>query len=355
MFNLFVNSSTLKDKMKFVKIIPKGEILSVQDLGDLKAKYFQLYVSEDERRTYLRSLSKNKEKSKESVANVIKESAIKYLEQVFDEDKEFSTEVLVRTISDCKDAVESMIDLLQDYTIDSLRGLIGHLSSHDFYTYDHSINVSMYCISILRSIKPEATRSELLHVGLGGLLHDLGKIKIPTKILNSPKGLTSDEYQVIKKHPHYGNELVGEKEILDDIDLQVIKRIIYEHHENVDGTGYPRGLKNHEIHFFSKICAIADFFDAITTKRSYSDVMPISKALEVMKNTCGKKIDEDIFNLFLKNIKSSDFKIQNYKNIEMDHGFDPSIPYEKFPLIENNQKIENTNFGKIKILEKKKD
>ena len=98
----------------------------------------------------MKSLVQSGDFSEVQAAEFIKDSAIKYLHDVFDPKKEFSTEVLSETIQGCKDAVENMIDVLDEYSIDGLRGLIGNLSSHDFYTYDHSINVSMYCITILR-------------------------------------------------------------------------------------------------------------------------------------------------------------------------------------------------------------
>jgi HD-GYP domain-containing protein (c-di-GMP phosphodiesterase class II) len=160
--------------------------------------------------------------------NVIKDAAIEYLNNIFGKDKEFSTELLAKNIEGCRDVVESMVDALDQHNIDSLRNLIGNLSFHDFYTYDHSINVSMYCISIYRAINPKATRRELMHAGLGGLLHDLGKIKIPTHILNNPGGLSDEDYQIIKQHPDFGLDLLlnGHCEVSGDIDLKIIARFV---------------------------------------------------------------------------------------------------------------------------------
>lgn len=348
-YDLYVNSSAVKNKQKFIKIFPEGEYLSNYDLSELKKKYFQLYVCEDQRNNYMKSLTKSGVVSDIEATTFIKDSAIKYLHNIFDEEKEFSTELLSETIEECRGAVESMIDVLDDYNIDSLKGLIGSLSGHDFYTYDHSINVSMYCITILRALKPDANRLELIHAGLGGLLHDLGKVKIPTYILNSPGGLTDEEYGIIKKHPDYGIDLLknGECEVSDDLDLNIIARIVHEHHENWDGNGYPSKIKEKEIHLLARICTIADFFDAITTKRSYSEVLPISQAIDVMNKFSGIKLDPKLFKVFAAHVKYT--KVKSTRDLKLADSFDPTIPYETIPLEEVKQMFEDEDFGKIRI------
>lgn len=352
-YDLYVNSSTLKDKSKFIRLFPLGQALDVQDISDIKKKYHQLYVPEEQRRAYMRSLAGAEEIDDSEAVTFIKDTAIQYLHKIFDDDKEFSTEVLSETIQGCRDAVESMIDVLDDYNIDSLRGLIGSLSGHDFYTYDHSINVSMYCITILRALKKDATRTELMHAGLGGLLHDLGKIKIPTHILNNPSGLSDEEYETIKLHPKYGIDLLmdGSCDVEEDIDLQTIGRIIKEHHENWDGTGYPDKLKESEIHLLARVCAIADFFDAVTTKRSYNKVLPVSQAIDIMDKTSGKKLDPKVFKLFAAHVKHS--KVETAKELKMADSFDPSIPYADLPLEEVTQMFEDKDFGKIRLIDEK--
>lgn len=352
-YDLYVNSSSLKDKQKFVRLFPKGETLAGPEIEDLVKKYHQVYVSESQRRDFMKSLGKGDHVDDAEAASFIKDTAIQYLHRVFDDDKEFSTELLSETIQGCRDAVESMIDVLDEYNIDSLRGLIGNLSGHDFYTYDHSINVSMYCITIVRAIKKDASRTELMHAGLGGLLHDLGKIKIPTHILNNPGGLSDEEYEVIKKHPKYGIDLLkeGSCDVDDDIDLNTIARIIHEHHENWNGTGYPDKLKETEIHLLARICAIADFFDAVTTKRSYSKVLPVSQAISIMEKTAGKKLDPKIFKVFAAHVDHS--KLESAKDLRMADSFDPTLPYETLPLEEVKEMFKGEDFGKIRVIEEK--
>ncbi|MCT4641630.1 MAG: HD domain-containing protein [Bacteriovoracaceae bacterium] len=350
-YDLYVNSSGLDSKQKFIKIFNRDDIFETTDLKRLRNNYPMIYVAEEDRETYLKSLVKISDVDVSEATSIIKNSAIEYLQNIFEGNKEITSEILSDTIRKSKVAVESMIDVLDDYNIDSLRGLIGQLSAHDFYTYDHSINVSMYSIMLLKAIKPDATKSELLHAGLGSLLHDLGKIKISTSILNSPNGLTEQEYQEIKKHPGYGIDLLlqGELDVDDDLDLESIGRVINEHHENVDGSGYPNKKKGSEIHLLAKICAIADFYDAITTKRSYSDVMTTSKAIMVMENTCDKKIDRVLFNIFKSHLNYGQLKAN--KDYVMDNSFDPTIPYAKLPVEEIEKLFSKKDFGKIKLTE----
>lgn len=357
LFDLYVNSSVIKGKEKFVRIFPSGEILKRDDLEEFHKKYFQLYVSEDQRRIYLRSLVKS---SADTVVktNVLKEAALDYLHNIFDKNKEFSTELLSKSIEGCREVVENMVDVLDDQNIDSLRNLIGNLSFHDFYTYDHSINVSMYCITIYRAVNPKASRRELIHAGLGGLLHDLGKIKIPTNILNNPGGLTTEEYETIKQHPDFGIDLLlsGHCEVDSSIDLKIIARVIHEHHENFDGTGYPRKLKGkEEIHLLARVCTIADFFDAITTKRSYNEVLPVADAMNTMRKFRAIKLDPDIFDIFDKHVRY--VRAEVTRDLKLSDSFDPTLPYAHLPLEEVSKFAKEMDFGKIKVVdpaEKKK-
>ncbi len=351
-YDLFVNSSVVKGKEKFVRIFPSGGILHKEEVDEFHKKYVQLYIAEDQRKLYLRSLVRESNVNDLQKANVLKDAALDYLHNIFDNNKEFSTEILTQGIEGCREVVANMVDVLDHHNIDSLRGLIGNLSFHDFYTYDHSINVSMYCITIYKAIHPKATKKELMHAGLGGLLHDLGKIKIPTHILNNPGGLSDDDYKEIKKHPDFGLELLlgGHCEVDKEIDLKVVARVVHEHHENFDGTGYPSKLKGKdEIHLLARVCTIADFFDAITTKRSYNEVLPITDAMNTMRKFRGIKLDPEIFDTFDAHVRyvRADFA----RDLRLSDKFDPTIPYAKLPLEEVKKFEKEMDFGKIKVVD----
>ena len=346
-YDLYVNSSSLESKEKYVRVFPEGDSLTQEMLQEFIHKYLRLYIPEMQRSKYMRSIVKAPG-SDVKKTEVIKDSAIHYLDNLFKHSKEFNTEVLSQTIKDSREAVESMVDVLHDYKIDDLRKLIGNLSFHDFYTFDHSINVAMYSITIYKAYRPLATRLELVHVGLGGLLHDLGKIKIPTEILNNPGKLLEHEYNEIKKHPDFGLELMlsGHCEVSSDIDLKAISRVIHEHHENVDGSGYPRRLKAPDISLYAKVVAIADFFDAITTKRSYNQVLDLEEALKVMSRTVNIKIEGDIFHVFTQETKK--IILKDTVKFELEHSFDPTLPYKELPLVPIEKPKETPkDFGKI--------
>lgn len=332
-YDIFINSSGNDSRDRFVCIVEKGQKVSPHDLVRFKKKYFQLYILESERAIYAKTINRlNVDDSKKG--EVLKDSAISYLGRLFDDDKEFTTEVLEETILDCRDSVESMVSLIQDYSIQDLQKLIAGLSFHDFYTYDHSINVSMYCISLYQMMHPGSNKDDIVQAGLGGMLHDLGKIKIPTYIINNPGKLSDKDFEKIKQHPGFGHDLLCRSQCdLGGVDLSGVKRAVHEHHENYNGTGYPRRLEGMEIHKLARITAIADFFDAITTKRSYHDVLPIDKALGVMENTVGKKIDPQYFAIF----KNNAHEIVEKSNVTLPDAFDPCRPYNVLPFEERKK------------------
>lgn len=330
-YDLYVNSSANELKEKYVRIYPKNDSISSEELKIFKKKYYQLYVHESQREAYLKSLINLSNVDDGPKSEVIKTSAIHYLDKIFDKDKEFTTEVLSETLQGCKTTVESMVDVIKDYDVSKLQSLIATLSFHDFYTYDHSINVSMYCIALYTAARPNAPKEEIVLAGLGGLLHDIGKLKISTDIINNPDKLTDDEFNIIKKHPDYGYNLLVENSCdCEGVDFEIIKRIVHEHHENFNGTGYPNKLAGVDIHLLARVTAIADFFDAITTKRSYHDVLTTEDAIAVMSKTVGKKLDPELFEIFTKSVKQ--LVLTGKINKELPEDFDPCQPQNVLPF-----------------------
>lgn len=364
-YDLYVNSSSSEVREHFVRIFPRNDTLGPEDLNIFKKKYHQLYVHESQRMDYMRSLIHLDHGSATEKGDIIKGFAISYLDNIFKSDKEFSTDVLSHSIEGCKVAVESMVDVIKDYDVSQIQNLIATLSFHDFYTYDHSINVSMYCIGLFKAIKPTATKEELVLAGLGGLLHDLGKIKLTTDIINKPEKLTDQEFELIKKHPDFGKQLLEDNpcEICKDttLDFNVISRIIHEHHENYNGSGYPQQLAGNNIHLLARVTAVADFFDAVTTKRSYHEVLTTEDAINIMSKSVGKKLDPVIFEFFTKNVKQL---VMSGKKVyqELPDSFDPCQPQNVLPFqtakpsykIEGFTGKEKEEFGKVKGDPKKK-
>ena len=169
-----------------------------------------------------------------------------------------------------------------------------NIKTFDNYTYEHSLSVSIY--ATLVAIACGFKEKELENISLSGLLHDLGKKCIDDFILNKPDKLTDDEYEEIKKHSSFGYNIVK-----DDFQISAtIKTTIYEHHENEDGTGYPRHLKGNEIYKFAKIIHIVDVYDALISKRPYKNPLPPVKALDYIKEKTGTMFDPYYVDIFMK-------------------------------------------------------
>lgn len=163
------------------------------------------------------------------------------------------------------------------------------LMDHDYYTYTHATNVCIYCLALADGLgisDPE----DLVAIGTGALLHDVGKRRIPSAILNKRGKLDKDEWDLIQEHPRKGFDEVAARGDLSWAQLMMI----YQHHERLDGNGYPVGLKGEEIHEWARICAIADVFDALTSERAYRKPDSTDKVLEYMGKMAGKAFDAEM-------------------------------------------------------------
>lgn len=349
-YDLYINSSGIDARQHFVRVFPMGQLIQDSDVKTLLERYHQLYAAESQRSLYLKSITHSPRFSEVRKTEIIKHAAIQHLDNLFHPKKPFTTELLNESIVACRDTVEAMVDVVQAHDVEGLQKHIAALSFHDFYTYDHSINVSMYCIAILNAIDPNASRDHLITAGMGGLLHDLGKIEIPTHLLNKAGKLTDEEFGIIKTHSSLGLKILSEKgvETPPTVSIDEVRRVVHEHHENFDGTGYPQKLAGPNIHFLARLTAIADFFDAITTKRSYHEALSIDEALGLMSKTKGKKIDPKLFNQFFEHIKNLHHeKMPVYPGF-IDSTFDPCQPHTSLPIhnVQAQIKAKIVNSGK---------
>lgn len=173
------------------------------------------------------------------------------------------------------------------------------LSSYDSYTYVHSVNVDV--LSVIIGIGMGLKNSELELLSQGALMHDIGKCDVPVEILNKPAKLTKEEYEEMKNHPLYGLKRLRDRVDTGAEDVAaVVKNAVYSHHENWDGSGYPRGLQGEGIHKFARIIHVADVYDALTAKRAYKDAMNPADAIEYIMANSGTMFDIDVINTFLK-------------------------------------------------------
>lgn len=160
-----------------------------------------------------------------------------------------------------------------------------HLRAWDSYTSDHSVHVA--ALSVLIGSRLGLTHDELHRLGIGAILHDIGKSTIPKEVLLKKGSLTEQEYATIKTHARSGWEL-----IVDSNSIMPTSSIVtLQHHERLDGSGYPSGLKGSEIFHFSKIVAVADVFDALRADRSYRERVAPAMVLKIMQSEAGVKMD----------------------------------------------------------------
>lgn len=170
------------------------------------------------------------------------------------------------------------------------------LRTQDDYTFAHSVNVCV--LSLMTGITLGFNDEELANLGIGALLHDLGKVKIPDEILNKRGRLTKEEFSIIKMHTTYGYHLILHAKNLDRIHALMA----YQHHESYDGSGYPLGLKEEMFIEQAQIISIADKFDALTADRVYRSSFPPREAYEMCAAAGNHLFKEHIVKAFLYNI-----------------------------------------------------
>ena len=218
------------------------------------------------------------------------ESAIKSIKQM-------------QTIKQINEQLKESQENLEKAYLESIEMLRYTVEAKDTYTRGHSDRVSEY--SVLLGKYLGLSDSELHTLKIGGLFHDIGKIGIPDIILQKEAKLTDDEYSQIKNHPSIGKHILSNASIFKDI-----IPIVYHHHEKYDGRGYPSGLAGEDIPFFARIAAIADSFDAMTSRRSYRDSLPLDVVKQEIQKNAGTQFDPKLVPVFL------DILNNNYEEIE---------------------------------------
>ncbi len=161
---------------------------------------------------------------------------------------------------------------------------------HDFHTFTHVANVSYYCVMLAKECGITAP-DELRKVAVGAMLHDLGKSEISGAILTKPGKLTDHEFRIIKTHPTIGFLRLSKRTDLSFGQLMMV----YQHHEHLDGTGYPVQVSGSEIHPWARICAVADVFEALTSNRPYRAGMNKDDAFRIMDRQMGTFFDVEVY------------------------------------------------------------
>lgn len=182
---------------------------------------------------------------------------------------------------------------------DFAAGDLFRVLNHDYATFTHSANVAYYC-GILASALGYA-KEDTEEIVAGGLLHDLGKLDIPDAILTKPGRLDADEFRMIKRHPKAGFIQLCHRTDLSEGQL----KMVYQHHERLDGTGYPVGIPSEEIHPWAKLCAVVDIYEAVTSQRPYRTPMPRSQAIDLLRRESETGLEKELVECWISIIQTT--------------------------------------------------
>lgn len=210
--------------------------------------------------------------------------------QLYLEDKvrERTQELTERSV-ELKDAYK----LLKEINIQFVQVMAETIEAKDEYTRGHCDRMRIQCLRIGELL--ELSEEDLETLEYATILHDLGKIGVAETILNKPGKLTKEEFDKIKEHPG-----MGEKILEGITHMGPAAKIVGAHHENYDGTGYPKGIKGEDIPLSSRIIAVADIFDAMYSSRPYREKLTLDDVLAEITRVAGKQLDPDIVEVFLR-------------------------------------------------------
>ncbi len=290
-FDLFL---TINEKQ--IHYLKAGDSLSEEKIAKFKTRLNNSVLIPMAQKKKYKEFIHNKMSSPDISTNekafLLRESSKSLIEELFESPE-------VEDALDCSNQVIQEFMHFMDTDPAALTQLI-KLSSHDFYTYNHSLDVSIYSLGLGKIIGYSG--KDLQELGEGALVHDIGKRQVHVDIITKAGPLDDMEWMQMRKHPLYGLKILNDHNVSN-----AIKACAFEHHENMMGTGYPQKLPGSEIHPFARIIAITDTYDALTTQRTYNVPKTPEEALNFMKNKLKGKYDED----FLEAMYSVLFKLKS--------------------------------------------
>jgi len=263
-------------------LLGEGVVLTQGFLTKLRYLGYDMLFVRDERFNDVEINYAISDKTKE-----VAYSAIRSVTTAFDNDENANIDV---------DSVRNaVLNILEDllYSFDILSNL-SDIMGYDEYTFHHSINTTV--LALVLGMAKGYTQTRLLELGMGVLMHDVGKTNISKEILNKKGSLSKEDFEEIKKHSAIGYEFIRNNR---DFSIHSA-HVALQHHEKWMGGGYPRGLKGEDIHEFGRIAAVADVYDALTSKRPYRDALEPYQAYEYILAQSGFQFDPEIIRIFTK-------------------------------------------------------
>jgi HD-GYP domain-containing protein (c-di-GMP phosphodiesterase class II) len=274
------------DKLSELKI----EALHNKDTG---SSFFVLSAQKEAYRDWVKDEMNSDELNPFEKSKILRESSMALMEDLF-ENPDVNT-----ALDESRPIIKDFIDFMQAAP-EAMSYMIS-LSGHDFYTYNHSLDVSIYSLGLGTALT--FNKTDLEELGVGSLFHDIGKRNVSLDILCKKGGLDDAEWEQMKRHPQYGLMILNQNPNISD----AIKASCFEHHESFSGGGYPQDISGQDIHPFARIVAITDTYDAMTTQRSYNIPLKPFDAVTMMKDKLAGRYDPD----FLKAMYSVLFKLKN--------------------------------------------
>lgn len=235
---------------------------------------------------------------KDPISNPLKQKALTTIvdtfKQVQSDPISSRSFVLEKSVKEFKAIIQHIMSELNETP--ELMSILSDVCVHDTYIFTHSLNVTLYSLAI--GIELKLPSSQLEDIGLGAIMHDIGKVAIPKEILLKPERLTNEEFTVIKTHATEGFELLRNTQTVP----LLVAHCAFQHHERLDGSGYPRGIKEQDIHDYAKIIAVADVFDAVTSNRVYRPAMLPHEGLEMLYAGVERQFQTKIIKAFHKSV-----------------------------------------------------
>ncbi len=274
---------------------------SLQSMGVLEVR-IDLSRSKHQQETLLENPESNlapEEQVQEVLTSKEKTESRKRAQKLYAEAKLLQTKLLdalkngeVVDIAPLEEMADEMVDSI--FKNPDAMVFLSRIREKDTYLMEHSLNVGMLLANFGRFLK--LSRQTIKELLVGGLLHDTGKIMVPDEILHKPGRLTIDEFAIMKRHVEYSVQFLDKAEGIS----KIVRTVAANHHERLDGLGYPRGLKGMELCLVSRISTIVDVFDALTADRCYKKGMQATQAFHILLQGAGTQFDETLVKQFIK-------------------------------------------------------
>jgi len=280
------------DRNWVIPVLLKGSVISEELIKKLKAHGINnIYVRDMSVLTF----GVVPEQRPSVISPELKEEALDSIRSLFDSVSKKDIHASAQVIKHVEHVAEQLVS-----SIGSDHGAlvnINDLRSYDEYTYHHSLSVAVLAIAIGQRLGLQ--EDELRNLGKCALMHDIGKVDIPIEIINKPSRLNEEEYALMKCHPAVGYDYLNNQKFGD---RKLLAGLLY-HHEKVDGTGYPSGLRGETIPLWSRIISVGDVYDALTSNRPYRSPLQPAEAIEYVMAGIGSAFDFNVVKAFSQKVE----------------------------------------------------